>query len=227
MKKKSLSKRQNAILRFIYEYTDENGSSPSIREIGIATKISSTSVVNYNLKRLVEYGYLVRKKMVARGIQLTDRTQAMFAPKQVDTFVSTLFRVPLLGNIVAGEPISITDNAFQTYDEDDSIGVAADMLPKRTDDIFALKVDGYSMVGDMINDGDIVILEKTEQPPDDGTMVAAWVDGEGTTLKRIYREPKQNRIRLQPSNPTMEPIYAAVEDVQVQGRVLMVLRQTA
>ncbi len=225
-KKKPLSERQVAILRFIYEYNDENKNSPSIREIGEATKISSTSVVNYNLKRLVEYGYLVRKKMVARGIQITEMTQAMFKPEQIGDLVASLFRVPLLGNIVAGEPISISDSDFQTYDDDDSIGVSTEMLPSRTDDIFALKVDGYSMVGDMINDGDIVILEKTDQPPDDGRMVAAWVEGEGTTLKRIYREPKLNQVRLQPSNPTMDAIYAPVENVQVQGRVLMVVRQT-
>ncbi len=225
-KQKSLSKRQREILHFIYEYSDENDNSPSIREIGEETKISSTSVVNYNLKRLVEYGYLVRKKMVARGIKITEKTRVMFEPEKIDNLVASLFRVPLLGNIVAGEPISISDSDFQTYDEDDSIGVSTDMLPNRTDDIFALKVDGYSMVGDMINDGDIVILEKAQRA-DDGTMIAAWVEDEGMTLKRIYSEPTLDRVRLQPSNPAMSPIYAPVGNVQVQGKVLMVLRQTA
>jgi len=226
---KPLSTRQQNILQFIWEYNDENGSAPSIREIGKATDISSTSVVNYNLKRLTDLGYLVRKQMVARGLQLTDMARAMLNPEpvieKIDELVASLFRVPLLGSIVAGEPIEVNDNAFQTYDEDDSISIAADMLPSRTDDIFALRVDGYSMIGDMINDGDIVIMEKAERA-DDGTMVAAWVEGEGTTLKRIFSEPKLDRIRLQPSNPTMEPIFAPVQDVRVQGRVLMVLRQT-
>lgn len=228
-KEKPLSTRQQNILQFIWEYNDENGSAPSIREIGKATDISSTSVVNYNLKRLTDLGYLVRKQMVARGLQLTDMARAMLNPEpiveKIDELVASLFRVPLLGSIVAGEPIEVNDNAFQTYDEDDSISIAADMLPSRTDDIFALRVDGYSMIGDMINDGDIVIMEKAERA-DDGTMVAAWVEGEGTTLKRIFSEPKLDRIRLQPSNPTMEPIFAPVQDVRVQGRVLMVLRQT-
>ncbi len=228
-KEKPLSTRQQNILQFIWDYNGENGSAPSIREIGEATNISSTSVVNYNLKRLTELGYLLRKQMVARGLQLTDMARAMFEPKpiveKIDELVSSLFRVPLLGRITAGEPIEVNDNAFQTYDDDDSISIAADMLPSRTDDIFALRVDGYSMIGDMINDGDIVIMEKAERA-DDGTMVAAWVEGEGTTLKRIFSEPKTNEIRLQPSNPTMKPIFADVEDVRVQGRVLMVLRET-
>ena len=228
-KEKPLSTRQQNILRFIWEYNDENASAPSIREIGSATNISSTSVVNYNLKRLTDLGYLVRKKMVARGLQLTDIARAMFEPEpiidKIDALVSSLFRVPLVGNITAGELIDNSSN-FQSYDDDDSIPISTDMLPSRTDDIFALRVDGYSMINDMINDGDIVILEKAENA-DDGTMVAAWVEGKGTTLKRIYREPKMKKIRLQPSNPTMEPIFAPVEDVRVQGRVLMVLRQTA
>ncbi len=228
-KEKPLSTRQQNILQFIWDYNGENGSAPSIREIGEATNISSTSVVNYNLKRLTELGYLLRKQMVARGLQLTDMARAMFEPKpiveKIDELVASLFRVPLLGRITAGEPIEVNDNAFQTYDDDDSISIAADMLPSRTDDIFALRVDGYSMIGDMINDGDIVIMEKAERA-DDGTMVAAWVEGEGTTLKRIFSEPKTNEIRLQPSNPTMKPIFADVEDVRVQGRVLMVLRET-
>jgi repressor LexA len=229
-KEKPLSTRQQNILRFIWEYNDENDSAPSIREIGEATDITSTSVVNYNLKRLTDLGYLIRKQMVARGLQLTDLARAMFETKpvmgKIDELVASLFRVPLLGNIRAGEPIDINDSSFQTYDDDDSIGISTDMLPRNTDDIFALRVDGNSMIDDMINDGDIVIMEKAERA-DDGTMVAAWVEGEGTTLKRIYGEPKTNKVRLQPANPLYDPIIAPVEDVRVQGRVLMVLRQTA
>lgn len=229
-KDKPLSTRQQNILRFIWEYNDENDSAPSIREIGLATDITSTSVVNYNLKRLTDLGYLIRKQMVARGLQLTDLARAMFETKpakdKIDDLVASLFRVPLLGNIVAGEPIEISDSSFQTYDEDDCVGISTDMLPRNTDDIYALRVDGNSMIDDMINDGDIVIMEKAERA-DDGTMVAAWVEGQGTTLKRIYGEPKTNKVRLQPANPLYEPIIAPVEDVRVQGRVLMVLRQTA
>ena len=229
-KEKPLSTRQQNILRFIWEYNDENDSAPSIREIGEATDITSTSVVNYNLKRLTDLGYLIRKQMVARGLQLTDMARAMFETKpvinKIDELVASLFRVPMLGNIRAGDPIDLNDNAFQTYDDDDSVGISTDMLPSNTDDIYALRVDGDSMIDDMINDGDIVIMEKAERA-DDGTMVAAWVEGEGTTLKRIYGEPKTNQVRLQPANPLFEPIIAPVEDVRVQGRVLMVLRQTA
>ena len=229
-KEKPLSTRQQNILRFIWEYNDENDSAPSIREIGEATDITSTSVVNYNLKRLTDLGYLIRKQMVARGLQLTDMARAMFETKpainKIDELVASLFRVPMLGNIRAGDPIDLNDNAFQTYDDDDSVGISTDMLPNNTDDIYALRVDGDSMINDMINDGDIVIMEKAERA-DDGTMVAAWVEGDGTTLKRIYGEPKTNEVRLQPANPLFEPIIAPVEDVRVQGRVLMVLRQTA
>ena len=228
-KDKPLSTRQQNILQFIWEYNDENGNAPSIREIGKATSISSTSVVNYNLKRLTDLGYLVRKKMVARGLQLTEMARAMFEPKpiveKIDALVANLFRVPLRGRITAGELIDNSSD-FEIYDEDDSIPIATDMLPSRTDDIFALRVDGDSMIGDMINDGDIVIMEKTEDVAD-GKMAAVWVEDDGTTLKRIYREPKTNEIRLQPSNPTMAAIMKPVNDVRVQGKVLMVLRQTA
>ena len=93
------------------------------------------------------------------------------------------------------------------------------------DDLFALRVSGDSMIDAMVNDGDIVIMRQ-ENDARNGDMVAVWLSDDTTTLKYFYREP-DNRVRLQPANPTMEPIYVECEDVQVQGKVMMVLRQTA
>lgn len=229
--KKNLTKRQRSILEFIHQTVEEDRRPPTIREIGGALDISSTSVVNYNLDRLKERGYLDREEAVSRGLRLTEAAFELLGvaqekmssvSQQIAQGIQNLVRVPIVGNIVAGEPIDVTSD-FAIYDEEDLVELSGSMLPNRTDDLFALRVDGNSMVEDMINDGDIVIMRRAETARD-GEMVAAWVEGEGTTLKRIYRD--NGRIRLQPSNPYMEPIYAPVEDVRVQGKVIWVLRNT-
>ncbi|MCA9874065.1 MAG: transcriptional repressor LexA [Ardenticatenaceae bacterium] len=233
MSKKPLSKRQQNILRFIYEYREEHDRPPTIREIGGAVGISSTSVVNYNLTRLEERGYLNREAEVSRGISFTDKATdflGVVAEKvnQVATAVADsvtgLIKVPLLGDIVAGEPIEVGSGDFAVYDEDDAIEVSSAMLKGRVDDLFALRVNGESMIDAMVNDGDIVIMRKQETA-NNGDMVAVWLAGDTTTLKYFYYDG--DRIRLQPANPTMKPIYVEPEDVRVQGKVMMVLRQTA
>ncbi|MCA9932751.1 MAG: transcriptional repressor LexA [Anaerolineales bacterium] len=234
-KEKPLSKRQRSILNYILDYLQKNRRPPTIREIGSATAISSTSVVNYNLERLTERGMLEREAEVSRGLRLTDKGllelgrvgEAMVdLADAVSEAVSRIVKVPLLGNIVAGEPIEVGNNDFATYDEDDALEVSATMLPtSRTDDLFALRVSGVSMIDAMVNDGDIVIMRQQEVAKN-GDMVAVWLNGsDTTTLKHFYHEG--DRIRLQPANPTMEPIYVEPEDVRVQGKVMMVLRQTA
>ena len=207
-----LSPRQKAILRFISRFVDENGYPPTIREIGSACNISSTSVVNYNLNKLEREGLLVRGREVSRGLRLAD------------TVRRGLFRVPLVGRIVASEPVPVPGSDFAIFGADESIEVTQDIVDP-SDDLFALQVKGDSMVDAMINDGDIVIM-RPHRDVQNGDLVAVWLsDREETTLKRIYREG--DRIRLQPANPTMGPIY--IDDpatVQVQGRVVAVLRQT-
>jgi repressor LexA len=234
MAKKGLSERQKNILAYIQEYVAEFRRPPTIREIGSAVNISSTSVVNYNLTKLKERGLLERDAEVSRGLRLTDKVaettgQARQAVSQVaqkvGTAVSNLFRVPLVGNIVAGSPIEVGNGDFSVYDEEDAIELSTSMLPGRHDDLFALRVSGDSMIDAMVNDGDIVIMRQ-ENDARNGDMVAVWLSDDTTTLKYFYREAN-NKIRLQPANPTMEPIYVDREEVQVQGKVMMVLRNTA
>ena len=234
MAKKGLSERQKNILAYIQEYVAEFRRPPTIREIGSAVNISSTSVVNYNLTKLKERGLLEWDAEVSRGLRLTDKVaettgQARQAVSQVaqkvGTAVSNLFRVPLVGNIVAGSPIEVGNGDFSVYDEEDAIELSTSMLPGRHDDLFALRVSGDSMIDAMVNDGDIVIMRQ-ENDARNGDMVAVWLSDDTTTLKYFYREAN-NKIRLQPANPTMEPIYVDREEVQVQGKVMMVLRNTA
>ncbi|MAT98722.1 MAG: repressor LexA [Anaerolineaceae bacterium] len=234
MAKKGLSERQKNILAYIQEYVAEFGRPPTIREIGSAVNISSTSVVNYNLTKLKERGLLERDAEVSRGLRLTDKVvettgqvrQAVSqVAEKVGTAVSNIFRVPLVGNIVAGSPIEGVNGDFSVYDEDDMIELSTSMIPGRHDDLFALRVSGDSMIDAMVNDGDIVIMRQ-ENDARNGDMVAVWLSDDTTTLKYFYREAN-NKIRLQPANPTMEPIYVDREEVQVQGKVMMVLRNTA
>jgi repressor LexA len=228
-KQKQLSERQKGILDYIFHYGRDNGRPPTIREIGSAVNISSTSVVNYNLTKLKDRGLLERDAEVSRGLRLTDLAlEAFESVKEAASAAAEnlrLIRVPLLGNIVAGEPIEVGNDDFSTYDEDDALELSANMLPDRTDDLFALTVSGDSMIDAMVNDGDVVVMRQ-QNTANNGDMVAVWLTpGDTTTLKYFYHEG--NRIRLQPANPTMEPIYVRPNEVQVQGKVMMVLRQTA
>ncbi|KAA3659545.1 MAG: transcriptional repressor LexA [Chloroflexi bacterium] len=224
---KPLSERQKNILAFIREYVQEHTRPPTIREIGRAAKISSTSVVNYNLTKLKERGFLDREAEVSRGLRLTKKAMEIFGEtvSGVTEAVSQIMRIPMAGDIVAGEPIESGNDSFGTYDDDDAIELSASMLPGRTDDLFALRVSGDSMIDAMVNDGDIVIMRQ-QNTARDGEMVAVWLKGDDTTtLKYFFNEGE--KIRLQPANPTMEPIFVDANRMDVQGKVMMVLRQTA
>ncbi|WP_420642266.1 transcriptional repressor LexA [Candidatus Leptofilum sp.] len=233
MAKKALSERQKNILAYIQQYVAEFGRPPTIREIGGAVNISSTSVVNYNLTKLKERGLLERDADVSRGLRLTEKVaettgQAVEAigkvVERVNTAVSNLLRVPLVGDIVAGSPIEVGNGDFSAYDDEDAIELSSSMISGRKDDLFALRVSGDSMIDAMVNDGDIVIM-RPEYDVRNGDMVAVWLSDDTTTLKYYYQEG--NQVRLQPANPTMDPIFVDRENVQVQGKVMMVLRQTA
>jgi len=228
-----LSTRQHGMLHFIHDSIEDESRPPTIREIGGALKISSTSVVNYNLNRLKDKGLLERDRTVSRGLRLTDSAYEFLglsvasmdsSLNSISTNLKNLVRVPILGNIVAGEPIDISHDNFNTYDEEDIVELSSSMLPARKDTLFALRVDGASMIDDMISDGDIVILQQQEIAQD-GDVVAAWIEGEGTTLKRFYREPEMGVIRLQPRNPTMDPIYVDPDDITIQGKLVLTLSQ--
>ncbi len=219
-----LSKRQQGMLNYIWESIKGDGRPPTIREIGEAVDISSTSVVNYNLTKLVEKGFVSRDKEVSRGLRLTDKASEMFG--MVSDAVQGLVRIPMAGTIVASEPVEVGHDNFATYDEEDAVELSSSMLSvNKTDDLFALKVSGDSMIDAMVNDGDIVIMRQ-QTTARDGDMVAVWLTpSDTTTLKYFYNEGE--RVRLQPANPVMEPIYVRPSDVQVQGKVMMVLRNTA
>jgi repressor LexA len=211
-----ISDKQRRILDFVGEYIDENGYPPSMREICSAAGISSTSVVSYNLDRLEEAGYIVRDREVSRGLRLAEAAQEQETPTGV-------LRLPLLGRIVAGEPVPVPTSDFALMG-DESIEVSRELLGD-PEGLYALEVEGDSMVDALVNDGDIVVMRHQERV-ENGEMAAVWLRGDGeVTLKRFYQE-QGGRVRLQPANPTMGPIY--VDDpsrVVVQGKVVMVIRR--
>ncbi|MEJ2606303.1 MAG: transcriptional repressor LexA [Anaerolineales bacterium] len=217
MVKGKLSDRQRRMLEFINEFMLENGYPPSIREIGEAVDITSTSVVNYNLNRLVEGGYLYRDQNVSRGIRLLGKVSNV-----VDNFVETV-RIPMVGRIFASEPVPRPGTDSAMFGADEAIEITHDLLSS-TENLFALEVRGDSMIDAMVGDGDVVVM-KQEPEWHDGDMVAVWLkDREETTLKHIYRDG--SRVRLQPANPTMDPIFIDnPETLEVQGKVVLVVRQ--
>jgi repressor LexA len=219
-----LSKRQQGMLNYIWESIQGAGRPPTIREIGEAVDISSTSVVNYNLTKLVEKGFVDRDKEVSRGLRLTDKASDMF--ETVTETIQGLVRIPMAGTIVASQPVEVGHENFAMYDEDDAVELSSSMLNvSKTDDLFALRVSGDSMIDAMVNDGDIVIMRQ-QSTARNGDMVAVWLTpSDTTTLKYFYNEGE--RVRLQPANPHMEPIYVRPSDVRVQGKVMMVMRNTS
>jgi len=211
----NLSARQQAMIEFIQRFTQAHQYPPTIREIGQEVGITSTSVVNYNLNILEREGLLERDKEVSRGIKLIGA-----AAQAIN--LRALVSVPLLGRIAAGEPIPVPSSNFSVMPEE-TIELTRGLLPADTQDIYALQVRGTSMIDAMIGDGDIVVM-KHQQTAKNGELVAVWLrDKEETTLKRFFLE--NGRIRLQPENPTMKPIYADPKNVEVQGKVVLVLRR--
>lgn len=210
---KKLSARQQAILDYIGAFLDENDYPPTIRDIQRELNISSTSVVDYNLKVLEERNLIRRNRNISRGIELVGRVPSR----------SGTISVPVIGQIAAGQPIPVPD-AFAENDVANMIEISQELAPQSGQGLFALKVKGHSMIDALIGDGDIVIL-KSQQTCENGDTVAVWLEEEReTTLKKFYLEDG-NRVRLQPQNVTMEPIYTDASNVQVQGRLVTVLRQ--
>jgi repressor LexA len=223
MKHNNLSTRQRKILRFIETFITKNGFPPTIREIGKAVDIASTSVVNYNLNKLVEYDLLERAPDVSRGLRLVKPNTPQEMPvKYADP--SSLLQVPLVGQIAASAPVPIPGEDFgYYYDADDMIDVPQNMIGTlRREELFALRVTGDSMIDAMVADGDVVILQR-QRIAQNGDMVAVWLNERGeTTLKKYFLEGEQ--VRLQPANPMMDPIFVDAGQVDIQGRVLAVLR---
>lgn len=216
-----LSERQRNILRFMDRYLHDHGFPPTIREIGEATDIDSTSVVNYNLNKLSEAGFVERTDAKARGLRLIRPIPNGRTLKTVQ-MNDSLPRVPMIGRIVAGEPIHVPETAYA--DEENMIQIPSEFLNGvNPAQVYALRVKGDSMIDAMIQDGDIVVFRHTDTAQN-GDMVAVWLTERGeTTLKYFYNEGE--KVRLQPAHPTMEAIYVDARHCQIQGKVLSVLRR--
>lgn len=225
-KGKLMGVRHEHIMKFLEDYQRENQYSPSIREIGNHIGVNSTSLVDYYLRQLVEMGYLERGEHVSRSIRIVKSFQdENNQHRSVSYSRQDVLRFPILGRIVASAPIPVPNSDLAYFDSESYIEVPRKMLPlnERESDLFVLEVSGDSMIDAMINDGDKVIFRQANEAAN-GDMVAVWLsNNDETTLKYFYNEGE--RIRLQPANPTMGPIYIDdPEQVHIMGKVVMVIR---
>jgi len=212
---KKLSDKQQRIIGFIDRFLADRSYPPTIRDIQAGCNISSTSVVDYNLNILEREGHIRRHAEVSRGIELLNRTHTS----------ESLISVPVIGLIAAGEPIPVP--APDTWDVaavSETLEVPRE-LTRGKDGVYALRVKGMSMVDALIHDGDIVLMQYVNAV-ENGEMAAVWLRAEKeATLKKVYLE--SDRVRLQPANSQMRPMYADPDNVQIQGRVIAVVRQLA
>lgn len=226
-KKQGLSERHKKILEVLEHYENNVGYPPSIREIGKEADISSTSVVNYYLEQLEERGYIERDRKVSRGMRLI-KNAAGELMDNIQKAAEELLQIPMAGRIGAGEVFQPPPSGFSVFDPDESVEVARSLLPDRDKaaQLYALEVDGDSMIDAMVNDGDIVIMKHAVEAQNGEMVAVRLANDDMTTLKYFYRE--NGSVRLQPANPLMEPII--VDDpnqVEVQGKVVLVIRQVA
>ncbi len=198
-----LTKRQKFIYDYIVSFIKEQGYAPSIVEIGDHFGLSSPATIHKHLTNLEAKGLIRRQKNMSRAIELL--------PRQADGASS--FEAPLLGYIAAGVPL-------ETYPVEESISIPFDMIGRRR--TYVLKVKGDSMIDESIQDGDYVIVEERDFA-DNGETVVALVNNENATLKKYYRE--NGYVRLQPANPSMEPIIVPADQLTIQGVVIGLLRK--
>lgn len=217
------AERRRRILEFIAQTVDERGYPPSVREIADAVGLASTSAVHHHLTALERDGYLERSERSSRALRLTEQGDAEIAAKPGRTTPGrvTPFRMPVerdvltlpvLGEIAAGQPIEAYDDGAESLDVPRSM--------QARDNSYVLRVRGKSMIDALIDDGDYVVVQP-QATARDGDIVVALLEDNGVTLKRFFRE--DDRIRLQPANAEMEPIYAS--EVQIQGKVVGVIRK--
>ena len=212
-----LSEKQLLIINFIENYYNENGISPTIEDVRVGCKLSSKSVVSYNLNILEEIGYLDRKKGMARSITST---------KEIEKN-NEIVIVPIVSNISAGSPLELFSSDEIFYNQKDnfeSINLSKSML-KNYNNIVALKISGDSMKCDLIMDGDIIILDCNNISTNDiksGDIVAARVDEDYATLKRMFIN--KNKIELRPSNKLYSSIYTDKKNVKIDGKVVGLVR---
>ncbi len=206
MRKAGPSEKREKIIEFIRDFYDERGYTPTVRDIQKGCGLSSTAVVQYHLKLLESEHQIERDSHVFRSIQLPDRRSTI--------------RVPVLGVIAAGTPLPVMSPDTWHQEAVDTLELSAEIT--REKEVFALRVKGTSMIDALIDDGDIVLMEPVKNV-ENGDMVAAWLKKEEeVTLKRFYRE--EDRVRLQPANSQMQPIFTDPANVDIQGRVVAVIR---
>lgn len=229
--RKQLKERHKQVLDAIQDYRAKHGYAPSYREICARTDITSTSMVNYYLEQLEEMGYIERSENISRSLKIKDAAQekvdqVLGNVKQVVNEISNALSIPIVGRIVASEPIPIPETDFSLFDAESKIEIPESLIPFniQKDNLFALEVDGDSMIDAMVSDGDVIIMKPVREAQN-GEMVAVRLkDQNETTLKHFYHEG--NRVRLQPANPTMDPIYVdSSSDIEIQGSVVLVIRQ--
>jgi repressor LexA len=209
---KSLSPKQERIINFVTEFLHDRGYPPTIRDIAVGCGISSTSVVAYNLNKLEQAGYIRRHSDISRGIEFLN-------PQQKG---GKLVYIPIVGVIAAGEPIPVPASDTGNVIPTDGLKVSEELL-RGKQDIYALRVKGDSMLDALIGEGDIVLMDYVSSA-ENGDMVAVWLKEEQeVTLKKFFAEP--NRIRLEPANSQMKPIYTTPDNVEIQGRVVAVIRR--
>ena len=207
-----ISTRQQCIVDYINVFWRNHGYPPSIRDIVAGCSLSSTSVADYNLKILEKKGFIRRHREVSRGIEIP---QSMSGERRRV--------VPLIGIIAAGRPIPVPDNdSWDTTSGAETVD-APDYLIRGQENVYALRVKGNSMIDALINDGDIVLMCYVNMV-ENGDMAVVWLKAEKeATLKKFYAEGA--RVRLQPANSTMKPIFASASNVEIQGHVIGVLRR--
>ncbi|GAB0166995.1 transcriptional repressor LexA [Lysinibacillus sp. CTST325] len=202
---KKVSKRQEAILEFIKEEVRTKGYPPSVREIGEAVGLASSSTVHGHLARLEQKGLIRRDPTKPRAIEILEPEDSI--QKQ------QVIHVPLVGKVTAGSPITAIENIDEYFPLPDIYGTSEDQL-------FMLEIMGESMIEAGILDGDLVIV-KQRSTADNGDIVVAMTEEDEATVKRFFKE--KNHFRLQPENPTMEPII--VEQVSILGQVVGLYRR--
>ena len=213
MKGKNPNPGEQELYRFILEYDQQNGYTPSYQEMVNHTSSKTKSHIAHQLKNLEHAGWIEKTPNLPRAIRLNRSIRANHSQGLI----------PLLGVIQAGAPIPLPGSDFAMFLPEDGLDVGA-MIPmqKRRKELFALRVLGDSMIDSNVQEDDVVIMEKANQA-NNGEMIAAWMlEDEETTLKHFYKE--KDRIRLQPANPKYKPIYCQPNQVQIQGRVVMVIR---
>ena len=218
-----LTKRQYEVLAFLDTFMNNNGYCPSFDEIGRNLNLSSLATVHKHIKSLEAKGYIRRGYNQSRSIEILNRSPLDRGSRQnLKSWIPSAaasrpatndLELPMLGRIAAGQPL-------EALNDQESLSLK-EFVGNR--EVYVLRVRGNSMVEDHICDGDFVVVERTGTA-NDGETIVALIDNNEATLKKFYHD-KDNRIRLQPANATMEPIFVGEENLKIQGRVIGVLRK--